>query len=325
VTSWQEHRVTGDEATAADPYWNEDEAAHAGEMRVTNGGDPGRDDYGLPPVDIKVPDDARELDRDVHAYHRELRSLRRRVLARRLYGPLTRDGMVLPLLAGCLALTLLAATLLTVFTVGQGTIGQGQGPVGGPFTHPNSARSGAASPAAGGSGASLGPATGRPGGPLPDAMVLVDGQPEHLTDLTGPGAYVVVLALIPPACKCLRDLRQLTVQAQGGGAQTYLVGVRGADVSQLSNQVGLGAAHAVEDTAGLLPALYRDSTMLTAVLVDKDGSDTHLVTDEHGFQIKAQVRALVLGHTEQSPASGVTQTPSGGPKQATAAPATPAG
>lgn len=295
-------------------------------MRVNNGGDPGRDDYGLPPVDIKVPDDARELGRDVLAYHRELRSLRRRMLARRLTGPLTRDGMVLPLLAGCLALTLLAATLLTVFTVGQGAIGQGQGPVGGPFTHPDFARSGAASPTAGSSGASLGPAIGRPGGPLPGTMVLVGGQPMHLADLTGAGEYVVVLALIPPACKCLRDLRQLTVQAEGGGAQTYLVGVRGEDVSQLSNQVGLGAAHAVEDTEGLLPALYRDSTMLTAVVVGKDGSVAHLVTGMHGFQIiKAQVQALVSGHTGQSPPPGVTQTPSAGPKQATAAPATPAG
>ena len=293
---------------------------------MNNGGDPGRDDYGLPPVDIKVPDDARELDRDVQAYRRELRSLRRRMLARRLTGPLARDGMVLPLLAGCLALTLLAATLLTVFTVGRGTIGQGQGPVGGPFTHPNFARSGAASPAAGGSGASLGPAIGGPGGPLPDTMVLVGGQPMHLTDLTGSGAYVVVLALIPPACKCLRDLRQLTVQAEVGGAQTYLVGVRGEDVSQLSKQVGLGATHAVEDSEGLLPALYRNSTMLTAVLVDKDGSVAHLVTGKHGFQmIKAQVHALVSGHTVQSPAPGATQTPSAGPKQATAAPATPAG
>ena len=200
--------------------------------------------------------------------------------------------MVLPLLAGCLALTLLAATLLTVFTIGQGAIGQG-GPVGGPFTHPGLARSGAASPVAGGSGASLGPAIGRAGGPLPDTMVLVDGQPEHLTDLTGPGEYVVVLALIPPACKCLHDLRQLTLQAQGGGAQTYLVGVRGADVTQLSTQVGLGVAHAVEDTEGMLPPLYRNSTMLTAVLVGKDGSVAHLFTGKHGFQIKAQVHALV--------------------------------
>ena len=86
------------------------------------GGDPGQDDFGLPPVDIDVPDDARELARDVQAYRRELRSRRRQLLARRLYGPLTRDGMVLPVLAGCLALTLVAATLLTVFTARQPTV-----------------------------------------------------------------------------------------------------------------------------------------------------------------------------------------------------------
>src|ERR1700756_1759515 len=92
-------------------------------MLVNKGGDPERDDYGLPPVDIEVPDDARELARDVQAYHRELRSGRRRHLARRLYGPLPRDGMVRPLLAGCLALTLVAATLLTVFTAREPTAG----------------------------------------------------------------------------------------------------------------------------------------------------------------------------------------------------------
>ena len=82
------------------------------------GGDPGWDEYGLPPVDIEIPDDARELDRDVQAYHRELRAQRWRARTRLLRGPLGRDGMVLPLLAGCLALTLLAGTLLTVFNGG---------------------------------------------------------------------------------------------------------------------------------------------------------------------------------------------------------------
>src|SRR4029077_7271813 len=85
-------------------------------MLVNRGGDPERDDYPLPPVDIEIPDDARELERDVQDYHRELRAQRRHRLARRLAGSITRDGMVLPLLASCLALTLLAGTLLTMFT-----------------------------------------------------------------------------------------------------------------------------------------------------------------------------------------------------------------
>ena len=36
--------------------------------------EPGRDDNGLPPVNIEIPDDARELARDVLAYHREQRA-----------------------------------------------------------------------------------------------------------------------------------------------------------------------------------------------------------------------------------------------------------
>ena len=40
-----------------------------------------------PPLDIQIPDDARELDRDVLAYHRELRAQRRRKRLRRLAGP----------------------------------------------------------------------------------------------------------------------------------------------------------------------------------------------------------------------------------------------
>jgi hypothetical protein len=266
-------------------------------MRVNSGGDPGRDDYGLPPVDIEVPDDARELDRDVQSYHRELRSQRRRILARRLYGPLTRDGMVLPLLAGCLALTLLAATLLTVFTVGQGV---DTGPL--------------ASPGVSGTGVSLSPAAGTKGGLLPDAMVELDGQPTHLIDITGPGHYVVVLALIPPGCNCVRDLRQLTIQAKLGGAQTFLIGTHGADVSQLSTMMGLGRTHAVQASLGMLPAFYRDRTMLTAVLVGKDGLVADQVLDKHGFQISAEVRSLVTKHAEQSPSPGTslaTATPAG--------------
>ena len=94
-------------------------AAHAGEVRVNVGGEPDRDDFGLPPVDIEIPDDARELDRDVQAYHRELRALRRQLRLGRLRGPLTRDGLVLPLLAGCLAMVLISGVLLTLFAAGQ--------------------------------------------------------------------------------------------------------------------------------------------------------------------------------------------------------------
>jgi hypothetical protein len=259
----------------------------AGEMRVNTGGDPGRDDYSLPPVDIEVPDDARELDRDVHAYHRELRSHRRRMLAKKVYGPLASDGMVLPLLAGCLALTLLAATLLTVFTVGRGTVG-------GPVAH-------AHAPAA------MSPPQGEVGGRLPDAVALVDGQPKHLTAITGPGNDVVVLALIPPGCgqaahaTCLQDLRELTREALQGHAKPYLVSTR-EEMTLLSAQVGLGGSHTVQADGRPLPAFYTNRTTLTAVLVRRDGSIAKLVQDRGGgFQIIAQLQSLVSPYLKPQP------------------------
>ena len=256
------------------------------------GGDPGRDDYGLPPVDIEVPDDARELARDVQAYHRELRARRRRHLAKRFYGPLTRDGMVLPLLAGCLALTLLAATLLTVFTARQAAIS----------LRP---RQPGTSPAAG---------TSRPGAPLLSATLFAVGQPEVLGRLPG---TVLVLALVPPGCDCLPDLRQLTVQAPP--AELYLVGVRGAQVDDLAPQVGLGATQALDDRENELPPHYRGVTALTAVVVKHDGSMVRVIQDQgHGFQISDDVRAL-------SPANTESLVPATGKSASAAASSSPAG
>ena len=45
------------------------------------GGGSGRDE---PPLHIQIPDDARELDRDVLAYHREQRVWRRRARLQKL-------------------------------------------------------------------------------------------------------------------------------------------------------------------------------------------------------------------------------------------------
>jgi hypothetical protein len=237
-------------------------------MQVNAGGDPGRDDYGLPPVDIEIPDDARELARDMLAYHREQRSLRRRYLARRWYGPLTRDGMVLPLLAGCLALTLVAATLLTVFTARQPTV--------------------SLRPARPGTGASQ----ARPSAAaLLNATLFAAGQPTPLSSLPGP---VVVLALIPPRCQCLTDLRKLTVQASQAKTLIYLVGVHNEPITGLTADLGLGRTQALEDSADELPPPYR-VTALTAVLVRPDGTADPVVLQDHGhgFQIQNDVRALL--------------------------------
>jgi len=245
---------------------------------VNAGGDQWRDDYGLPPVDIEIPDDARELARDVQAYHRELRSRHRRRLARRLYGPLTRDGMVLPLLAGCLALTLVAATLLTVFTARQPTGGLA----------PRSPATSAGSPAHASAAALL------------NTQLFAAGQEETVNSLPG---RVVVLALIPPGCHCLADLQKLTVAAWKTGSLIYLVGVRHTSVTAFTRALGLGRTMGLEDNTNSLPPRYKVAA-LTAVVVRTDGTEDPVVVEDHGqgFQLDNDVRALATGGSRASPA-----------------------
>lgn len=219
-------------------------------MLVSRGGEPERDDYGLPPVDIEIPDDARELDRDVQAYHRELRALRRQRLLRRLVGPIARDGMVLPLLASCLALTLLAGTLLTMFTTrrADAPVTQSQTP-----TTPQSAS----------------PSVGQVGGPLPASTVQLDGKPVELSTV-----HTAVLALVPAGCHCAAAARQVSLQATAARVTVYLIAL-GRSVSQVRAMVpkpGKTATILVaRDTHGALASAYHRSG-LTVVLVDRVGS-----------------------------------------------------
>ncbi|MGD0242284.1 MAG: hypothetical protein ABSB59_18415 [Streptosporangiaceae bacterium] len=73
------------------------------------------------PLDIQIPDDARELDRDVLAYHREVRARRRRNRLRRLAGPFSGRATVMPLLASILAVCLVAGAMLSVATFSPAT------------------------------------------------------------------------------------------------------------------------------------------------------------------------------------------------------------
>ena len=73
------------------------------------------------PLDIQIPDDARELDRDVLAYHREVRAQRRRKRLHRLAGPFSGRATVMPLLASILAVCLVAGAMLSVATFSPAT------------------------------------------------------------------------------------------------------------------------------------------------------------------------------------------------------------
>jgi hypothetical protein len=249
---------------------------------VNVGGDPGRDDYGLPPIDVVIPDDARELDRDVQAYQRELRAQRRRQRARRLRGPLTRDGMVLPLLAGCLILALITSTLLIMFAADQTGMPdlEGHSGAGSQAQHqPTSAPSH--------------PAAGQVGGPLPAAVILLGGRLVPLRSIAA--ARPSVLALIPVDCACAPALRALRVQVTEAHVTLYVVGT-GEDqkrVALLAAQAGQTSARVGEDVHNVLGPAY-DQLGLTAILVRRGGSVYTVARDipPSGQNLAASLREL---------------------------------
>ena len=244
--------------------------------------DPGQDDYGLPPVDVQVPDDARDLDRDVQAYHRELRALRRRARIGRVAGPLGRRGMLIPLIAGCLALSLISGTLLTLIA------GHGVTPT--PIKT-SAATSRSPSPT------SLG------NEPLPNARVLVDGKPTRLRTLVP-----AVLAWVPQYCGCLLALRQLTQRAAQAHVQVYLVGTNQAlpELPVLARQVGQPITMVVNDTTDALALAYHP-VGLTAILADSSGRVGEVVKDLQtgDRQLPTDLPALA-GSAPPSPASTIT-------------------
>jgi len=243
---------------------------------VNPGGEPERDDTGLPPVDIEIPDDARELDRDVQAYFRELRAERRSQRRGRMHGSLARDGIVLPLLACCLVLALITGTLLTVFTatsdqnlVSPPAIGTRSNPA-----RPGSSGSsaGSSSPAAPSSPAAAGPTSGAVAGAslptitvhLPDVRVILDNQPVRLLGLTGS-----MLVLIPPRCNCPTAVARLA--GIGGREGTVLVGTQGTitEAQRYQAQLDRRIARYVEvvlDAQGVLQKAV-PAAGLTAVVI----------------------------------------------------------
>src|ERR1019366_3155874 len=242
---------------------------HAGRgARVNLGGEPERDDFGLPPVDIEIPDDARELDRDVQAYHRELRAQRRRMRARRLRGPLTRDGMVLPLLASCLVLALISGTLLTLFSTGQADVPG--------LPNRVSAR------------------------PATTADITTPGTAAAGTGTQLRSLPPAVLALVPSGCQCAPALRALVAQAATAHVPLYFVGT-GADMTPLTRLAAIAGqpvTYLAQDVRNVLGTTYRTYRPLglTAILVQADGSVAHVAPGlRPGLQLTSQILQLSAG------------------------------
>ena len=272
-------------------------------VSVNPGGEPERDDTGLPPVDIEIPDDARELDRDVQAYYRELRAERRRQRGRRLGWPrLAKDGIILPLLACCMILALITGTLLTVFTatsdhdvpaLPHNTPGTGSAarnhPSGPASTRPGTARpphsrpGGPASPSTGKSAPSATPRASGTGSPAPDVSAADDSAgllPDIALPLVGiPGMAPLPLAdlsasmlvLFPAHCSCSASVRWLTAVAARARAPVYFVATPATRNEVLSLDSGLSTwlqsnVVVMMDTLGQVQARY-PADGLTALII----------------------------------------------------------
>ena len=233
---------------------------------MNQGGEPGHDDYGLPPVDIQIPDDARELDRDVQAYHRELRALRRHERSNRWRAPLRRSSMIVPLIAGCLVLAMVAGMVLTMFSANPyfsslagGTRQSGQA---------MRSKAPSAGPSATNSAAGL---SSPPAVRLPAGKISVAGKRVELR-----GLAAKALAIVPADCACAAMIGRLLSQARSASVTVYLIGKPGVSIAELNKLVpasAAGRAFVALDAANALRSISWPKGP-TIVLVDGGGGMT---------------------------------------------------
>jgi len=236
---------------------------------VSFASEPGRDDGNLPPVNVVIPDDARELDRDVLAYRREQRAERRRRRLRRVLRPfrlatLGGHAAIVPAIAICLAISLVGGVLLSVATMS-------------PASAPTTAQA-TASPAT--SPAAL--------AELPSGSVQIAGHSVLARSLV-----TSAIALIPVNCGCGAQLGRLAGQAAAARVALYFAGA-GQAIGQLPGLVaryGDGAAVTVADNDGVLTTAYRPQG-LTVLLVFADARAEVIRAPGASFQLTAAMRTL---------------------------------
>jgi hypothetical protein len=238
---------------------------------VSFAGEPGRDDGNLPPLNIVVPDDARELDRDVLAYRREVRARRRRQRLLRFLRPLRLrqfggHAAIIPLIAICLAVSLVGGALLSVATMSPAVAPTLSGPQ-------------TASPTA---------------TPVSQLTELPAGNVQ-LGGKTVPARSLItsVIALVPANCDCGPALQRLAGQAVAAHVPVYFAAAGGqiAQLGTLTARYGGGAAAAVADNAGVLTGEYRP-VGLTVLLVFKDATAEVLRHLPANFLLASGLREL---------------------------------
>jgi hypothetical protein len=266
------------------------------ERRVNQGGEQGHDDYGLPPVDIEIPDDARELFRDVQAYHRELRALRRHQRSLRWRAPFRRSGVAIPMLAGCLIAALVAVMLSAMFTSNPdlATPARHVGSQPSAGTGKSGSAASSAEPSVPPSRAPTGPATRAASTRLPGKTISVAGHQLHLRSLTS-----TALAIVPANCDCAAALHELVGQVESAGVIVYLVGARGSSLAPL-NQLATATAAAsratrvAADNANALVSTFRPNG-LTVLLVDAHGLVKVASGLQPGLMLEKQLALLRPG------------------------------
>lgn len=240
-----------------------------------DGGDFDQDDYGLPRVDVVVPDDARELDRDLLAYRREQRRSRRLAAWRRAARPFTRHGVAVPVIAAALIVALVSGILITVL---------------GPRSSPRVSHGRIAdSPSAG---------PGAAGGPLPSGTVFIGDEPVPLADL-GPG----VIAIVPAACRCDSTVTELARQTLSARLKFTLTADRREsaesaeqalkELRRLQKRADKGVIEVADDRDGVLADGYAASG-LTTLLVRPDGIVNEIHRDlRPGTDLRAGLSRLL--------------------------------
>ncbi|MGH3293032.1 MAG: hypothetical protein ACRDP7_14600 [Trebonia sp.] len=237
--------------------------------------EPGRDDGSLPPVNVVIPDDARELDRDVLAYRREQRVKRRRQRFMRLFRPFRLpefggQAAIIPLIAACLAISLVGGALLSIITMS---------PASAPTL--NTPRS-SSQPAARGDLTAL-----------PTGTVQLNGRRVPVRSLV-----TATIALVPANCGCDAQLDRLAGQAVAARVGLYFAGT-GQAIPQLTGLVardGDGAAVATADNNNVLSVAYHP-TGLTVLLVFRDANAEVLRDLSGSFQLAPTLRELKLAST----------------------------
>ena len=202
---------------------------------------------------IQIPDDARELDDEIAAYHRELQSARRRARANRvlLLDRWRRFGVTGPVAIGVLAMAIAVTALFVALRPDR---------AGSPRPEPLATQPNAA--------------VGSVGGLITDAGLLIG------TTRSARSLRPAVLALVPPSCGCFDVVDSLARQAGQFGLKLYVVAPAGVDaqIDEMTSNVHGGRATPAFDPTGALAQTYRASGV-TAILLRSDGVVTGVVRD----------------------------------------------